>query len=59
MTAEGEKPVWMSKARLRDLGTQEGKAAAREGRKPIRMSNTDHDLAAQAAYDAATKDTGR
>ena len=51
MTAEGEQPVWASKAKLRDMGAEDGRRAAREGHACPRMSNTTYDAAAKAAYD--------
>jgi hypothetical protein len=45
-----ERPIWASKAKLVDLGRQEGRDAAREGRQPITMSNPTHDQAAVRAF---------
>jgi hypothetical protein len=53
-TPEGEQPVWASNAKLREWGAAEGRAAAREGRKPVRMSNTTYDQAAEAEYKRLT-----
>jgi hypothetical protein len=50
---DNEQPVWASKARLTALGETEGRAAAKEGRQPIRMSNPTHDNAARLAFEAA------
>jgi hypothetical protein len=48
-----EQPVWASESKIADLGAQEGRAAAAEGRQPIRWGNTTYDDAARKAFEAA------
>lgn len=48
-----ETPVWASKAKLEEMGRQEGRDAARERRLPATMGNRAHDGAAWAAYQDA------
>lgn len=48
-----EQPVWASERKIADLGAQEGRAAAQEGRQPIRWGNRTYDDAAREAFEAA------
>jgi hypothetical protein len=46
-----EQPVWLSDAKIRDLGSREGEEAARNKRQPIHYGNLIYDKAARGAYE--------